>query len=112
MTARGSGVPWWRPDKFAERRPYLHARAAIAAALRQWFTSQGFVEVETPALQVSPGLEPHIRPFVTQREEPFGQGTRRVYLQSSPEYAMKKLLAAGETKIFQLARVFRNGAGR
>ena len=109
MTARESRTPWWRPDRFAERRPYLHARAAIATALRQWFTSQGFIEVETPALQVSPGLEPHIRPFTTTLEAPFDQGSRRMYLQSSPEYAMKKLLAAGETKIFQLARVFRNG---
>ncbi len=109
MTGRESRTPWWRPDRFAGRRPYLQARAAVAAALRQWFTGQGFIEVETPALQVSPGLEPHIRPFVTQLEAPFDQGARRMYLQSSPEYAMKKLLAAGETKIFQLARVFRNG---
>lgn len=109
MTARESRTPWWRPDRFAERRPYLQARAAMATALRQWFAGQGFIEVETPALQVSPGLEPHIRPFVTQLEAPFDQGSRRMYLQSSPEYAMKKLLAAGETKIFQLARVFRNG---
>ena len=109
MTARESRTPWWRPDRFAERRLYLQARAAIAAALRQWFTGEGFIEVETPALQVSPGLEPHIRPFATQAEAPFDQGSRRMYLHSSPEYAMKKLLAAGETKIFQLARVFRNG---
>ncbi len=109
MTGRESRTPWWRPDRFAGRRPTLQARAAIAAALRQWFAGQGFIEVETPVLQVSPGLEPHIRPFVTQIEAPFDQGTRRMYLQSSPEYAMKKLLAAGETKIFQLARVFRNG---
>lgn len=106
--ARGQ-APWWDPARFAARRPYLEARGAIATATRAWFASQGFAEVETPALQVSPGLEPHLKAFATELEEPFGQGSRRLYLHTSPEFAMKKLLAAGCPRIFQLARVYRNG---
>ena len=108
-TDRGSTAPWWDPARFAARRPYLAARTAITAAVRAWFLDQGFSEVETPALQVSPGLEPHLRAFATELEEPFDQGSRRLYLQTSPEFAMKKLLAAGCPRIFQLARVYRNG---
>lgn len=95
--------------RFAVRRPFLAVRGAITAATRAWFMDQGFAEVETPALQVSPGLEPHLKAFATDLEEPFDQGTRRLYLQTSPEFAMKKLLAAGCPRIFQLARVYRNG---
>lgn len=101
--------PWWDAGRFAARRPYLAARGAVTAATRAWFAAQGFTEVETPALQVSPGLEPHLKAFATELEEPFGQATRRFYLQTSPEFAMKKLLAAGCRRIFQLARVYRNG---
>lgn len=105
----GGSTPWWDPARFAARRPYLEARGAITAATRAWFAGQGFAEVETPALQVSPGLEPHLRAFATELEEPFEQSSRRLYLHTSPEFAMKKLLAAGCPRIFQLARVYRNG---
>ncbi|MGQ0664499.1 MAG: EF-P lysine aminoacylase EpmA [Pseudomonadota bacterium] len=86
------------------------ARARIAAATRAWFQGHGFTEVETPALQVSPGMEPHLAAFATELRDP---GARRdagrlVYLHTSPELAMKKLLVAGLDRIFQLARVFRN----
>jgi lysyl-tRNA synthetase class 2 len=101
--------PWWRPDIFARRRPYLEKRAAIVAAVRAFFAEQGFVEVETPALQVSPGLEPHLKAFATELAEPFGEAkSRRLYLHTSPEFAMKKLLVAGVPRMFQLARVYRN----
>lgn len=93
----------------AARLPKLRARQDIVAAVRRWFVEQAFLEVETPALQVSPGLEPHLKAFATDLEEPFGQGVRRLYLHTSPEFAMKKLLVAGLTRIFQLARVYRNG---
>jgi lysyl-tRNA synthetase class 2 len=102
-------TPWWDPRALARRLPYLQSRAAILEALRQQFTALGFVEVETPALQVSPGLEPHLRPFETALEEPLNGGPRPRYLHTSPEYAMKKLLAAGVPRLYQLARVFRNG---
>jgi elongation factor P--(R)-beta-lysine ligase len=79
------------------------------SAIRGYFEAEGFVEVETPVLQVSPGMEVHLRAFSTVLDEPFGQGSRRLYLHTSPEFAMKKLLAAGEAKIFQFARAYRNG---
>jgi lysyl-tRNA synthetase class 2 len=103
-----SPIPAWHADAYARRRPLLIRRARIVAAIRAWFLEQGFLEVETPALQVSPGLEPHLRAFPTTLEAPDGRESR-LYLHTSPEFAMKKLLAAGEPRIFQMARVFRNG---
>ncbi len=100
----------WRPDKLAKRLPNLQARARIRAALRQWFEREGFVEVETPILQVAPGAEVHLAGFVTDWELPDGEETER-WLHSSPEFAMKKLLAGGVPKLFQFARVFRNAEG-
>lgn len=102
-------TPWWRPDRYAARRPNLLKRAAIARALRGWFAAQGVVEVETPALQVSPGLEPHLMAFATELKSPGAARGEVLRLHTSPEFAMKKLLAAGEPNLFQLARVFRNG---
>jgi lysyl-tRNA synthetase class 2 len=104
-----SGKRWWHPDEMAERLPRLRARAAILAAVRGFFAQAGFDEVETPALQVAPGMEPHLQAFATTLDEPFGQGSRRLYLHTSPEFAMKKLLVGGVPKLFQLARVWRNG---
>jgi len=106
MSAPAGG--WWRPERFARKREFLAARGRIAAAVRSFFAARDFVEVETPALQVSPGLEPHLMAFETQIDEPgVSPGTR--YLHTSPEFAMKKLLVAGVPRLFQLARVFRNG---
>lgn len=100
--------PWWEKECFARKRPYLEARARILAELRAFFVADGFLEVETPALQVSPGLEPHLHAFSTDLVEPDGT-VRRLHLHTSPEFAMKKLLVAGLPRIFQFARVFRNG---
>ena len=102
-------VPWWEPQAFAARRQRLHRRAAITRAVRDWFHHAGFVEVETPALQVSPGLEPHLKPFQATLVDGHPDDRAVRYLHTSPEFAMKKLLVAGEPRIFQLARVFRNG---
>jgi elongation factor P--(R)-beta-lysine ligase len=99
--------PFWLPGVHAGRRPYLLARGRIAAALRAWFAARDFVEVETAALQVSPGNETHLHAFGTELIGPDGQG-HPLYLRTSPEFACKKLLAAGETRIFDFARVFRN----
>jgi elongation factor P--(R)-beta-lysine ligase len=99
---------WWRPERFAGKHAVLEARTRIAAALRSFFGSHGFVEVETPALQVSPGLEPHLMAFSTELVAPGGARQLR-HLHTSPEFAMKKLLVAGMNRIFQFARVFRNG---
>ncbi|HTH96491.1 MAG TPA: EF-P lysine aminoacylase EpmA [Stellaceae bacterium] len=101
------GRRWWHPEEFQRRRPCLEGRARILAALRRWFEDHGFLEVETPALQVSPGLEPHLVAFATTLIGPEGDRTTR-YLHTSPEFAMKKLLVAGLPAIFQFAHVFRN----
>lgn len=101
--------PWWRPDAFAERQPFLQARAAITAAMRGWFADAGFIEVDTPALQVSPGLEPHLKAFATEQQDAHPDDRARRYLHTSPEFAMKKLLAAGVPRLYQLAHCFRNG---
>lgn len=99
--------PWWRRDRHEDRRPFLLARGRIQAAIRRWFEGQGFVEVETAALQVSPGNETHLHAFATELIGP--DGTKRpLYLHTSPEFACKKLLAAGEQKIFTFAPAFRN----
>src|SRR6476661_3870231 len=105
---RPTSGPWWRPDRFAARQEKLIARSRVLAAVREFFGESGFVEVETPALQVSPGLEPHLRAFGTVLHEP-GEGRGRpLFLHTSPEFAMKKLLAAGLPRIWQLAHVFRD----
>ncbi|HXE28856.1 MAG TPA: amino acid--tRNA ligase-related protein, partial [Stellaceae bacterium] len=98
---------WWRPDALARRRPHLEARGRILNAMREVFAARGFTEVETPALQVSPGLEPHLKAFATSLERP-GEGTASRFLHTSPEFAMKKLLVAGMPRIFQLTHCFRN----
>lgn len=98
---------WWEPDRHADRRPVLLARNRIQAALRGWMAERDFVEVDPVALQVSPGNEAHLHGFATEAIGNDGQG-RRMYLHTSPEFAMKKLLAAGETRIAAFAHVWRN----
>ncbi len=99
--------PWWRPDIHADRRPLLLARAQIVRAIRRWFEDRDFLEVDAAALQVSPGNEAHLHALATELLGPDG-ASRRLYLHTSPEFACKKLLAAGEKRIFDLARVWRN----
>jgi elongation factor P--(R)-beta-lysine ligase len=100
--------PWWHPEEFSRRRPHLEARGRILAATRGFFAARGYTEVETAALQVSPGMEPHLRAFSTVLEGPDG-AARSLHLHTSPEFAMKRLLVAGAGPIYQLARVWRNG---
>ena len=85
------------------------ARARLQGALRAHLASRGFDEVETPCLVPAPGMEPHIRAFEAPFVPEAGGAPRPLWLHSSPEYAMKRLLADGFERIFQLARVFRNG---
>lgn len=99
--------PWWSPHVHADRRAALRARAAIKRAARAHFEGLGFTEVECGALTVSPGNEAHLHAFATEMVET-GGARRMLYLHTSPEFACKKLLAAGETRIFDFARVFRN----
>jgi lysyl-tRNA synthetase class 2 len=99
--------PPWHPHVHADRRPFLVARGRIVEALRRFFAERDFTEVETPALQVSPGNETHLHAFATEIVAP-GGGRAPLYLHTSPEFACKKLLAAGERRIVTFARVFRN----
>ena len=106
---------WWTPDALAARRPYLQTRMKAKQAMADWFAAQGFDEVETPALQTSPGMEPHLAAFETQILPAGHYGVpdagRPMYLHTSPEFAMKKLLAAGMERIWQLCPVYRNAEG-
>src|SRR5450755_240532 len=99
--------PWWSAARHADIRPFLTARSTVTRAVRGWFDEQDFAEVETAILQVSPGNETHLHaPCTELTRSDGGQVTR--YLRTSPEFACKKLLAAGESKIFEFARVFRD----
>lgn len=99
--------PWWAPHVYADRRPFLLARSRITVAVRGWFAARDFVEVETAILQASPGNEAHLHAFATELTAPDARRTP-LYLHTSPEFAAKKLLAAGEPRLFTFARVFRN----
>ncbi len=98
---------WWIPAIHADRRPLLLTRNRIQAALRSYLAAEGFIEVDPAALQVSPGNEAHLHGFATQAIGNDGV-SRPMYLHTSPEFAMKKLLAAGETRIASFAHVWRN----
>lgn len=99
--------PWWTPDVHADRRPFLIGRNRIQSALRQFFDERDFVEVDTASLQVSPGNEAHLHAFATQALGHDG-AAQPLYLHTSPEFACKKLLAAGEKRIACFAHVYRN----
>jgi lysyl-tRNA synthetase class 2 len=102
--------PTWHPEALAARLPFLRRRVLLTRAVRAFFEARGYVEVETPYAVPTPGEEVHLRAFATERLEP--DGTRHArWLHTSPEFAMKKLLAGGAGRIFQFARVWRNGEG-
>ena len=89
-------------------RPVLEARKRLDDAIRAFFDARGFLEVQTPITVRSPGLEPHLEAFTTTEVGP-DRATTDLYLHTSPEYAMKRMLGRGIGSIYQLARVFRNG---
>ncbi len=99
--------PFWDPTAFADRRPFLRTRARLTAAVRAWFGRHGFLEAETAILQVSPGNEVHLHALATSLHGADGAAAP-MHLHTSPEFAMKKLLAAGEPLLFTLARCFRD----
>jgi lysyl-tRNA synthetase class 2 len=99
--------PFWNLGRYGERRGWLVARARVSTFVRRWFDAKGFSEVQPSALQVSPGNETHLHGFKTALILPDGS-LHDAYLHTSPEFAMKKLLAAGESRIFTLTSVFRN----
>ena len=107
MSTDGPQSPWWDVARHRDRRPFLLVRGRMLAAIRRWFEAEGFIEVDTSALQVSPGNETHLHAFATELIA--SDGTRQpLFLHTSPEFACKKLLAAGEEKIFTFAPAFRN----
>src|SRR5579863_10196059 len=103
-------LPTWHPDSLAARLPFLRRRGLVTAATGGFFIARGYTEVETPYAVPVPGEEVHLRAFRTERESPDGM-REALWLHTSPEFAMKKLLVAGAGPIFQLARVWRNGEG-
>ena len=107
MIAEPPSSQWWTVGRHRDRRPFLQSRSAIVRTLRAWFEGEGFVEVETGILQISPGNETHLHAPATDLTAPDGERSRR-FLRTSPEFACKKLLAAGEDKIVEFARVFRD----
>jgi lysyl-tRNA synthetase class 2 len=100
--------PNWHPDSLADRHGFLRRRARLTQATRAFFDARGYTEVETPYAVRAPGEEVHLRAFATEQEHPNG-ARQRLWLHTSPEFAMKRLLVAGAGPIFQLARVWRNG---
>lgn len=100
-------TPWWNPTFHADRRPLLMTRNRIQGGIRGWLAGEGFTEVDPAALAISPGNEAHLHGFSTQAIGNDGLA-RPMYLHTSPEFAMKKLLAAGETRIHAFSHVWRN----
>ena len=98
---------WWRNDRHLARRPFLLARNRLTRRTRAFFEERDFTEVETAALQISPGNETHLHAFATEALTIDGKA-RPLYLHTSPEFACKSLLAAGETRIFNFGKVWRN----
>lgn len=107
MTDTTRDTPWWDAARHADRRPILLGRNRIQRAVRGWLDDQGFTEVDPAALAISPGNEAHLHGFATDAIGNDGV-PRRMYLHTSPEFALKKLLAAGETRIAAFSHVWRN----
>jgi lysyl-tRNA synthetase class 2 len=103
-------LPVWHPESLAARLPFLQRRTALIRAARGFFDARGYLEVDTPYAVSAPGEEVHLRAFATRREYPDG-ANEKLWLHTSPEFAMKRLLVAGAGPIFQFARVWRNGEG-
>ncbi len=99
--------PWWSPSLHSDRRPFLLGRNRVMAQTRAFFAAQDFIEVETATLQVSPGNETHLHAFETAFIGSDGM-RQSLYLHTSPEFACKKLLAAGEERIVSIGKAYRN----
>lgn len=102
---------WWMPEEFKKKRSYLEKRMKIVRCIREFFYAQDFWEVETPALQSCPAVDRHIHAFKTLQKGVDLRETQNLYLHTSPEIAMKKLLVAGVPKLYQICHAFRNGEG-
>ena len=99
---------WWQPYNFVQKRDNLMARAQVIKSLRLFFDGGDFVEVHTPALQICPVMDTHIHAFKTVLKDICLDDSKALYLHTSPEFDMKKLLAAGMERIYQICPVYRN----
>lgn len=104
-----SSLPDWHPDRLSARMPALRKRADLLVRTRAFFTARGYTEVETPALVPVPGMEVHLAAFRTTFRPILGEGEDTLWLRTSPELAIKRLLVAGAGPVFEIARVWRNG---
>ncbi|MGI4951438.1 MAG: EF-P lysine aminoacylase EpmA [Janthinobacterium lividum] len=102
--------PSWHPEAFAARLPFLRSRARLLNETRAVLSGRGYLEVETPYAVDAPGEEVHLAALRTEAADAYG-ATRTLWLHTSPEFAMKRLLVAGAGPVFQLARVWRNREG-
>lgn len=102
---------WWQPNNFKKRLPALKQRIKLIRTIRDYFDRQDFLEVETPILQVSPVMDMHIHAMKTEVLGVDLKHQRDLYLHTSPEFAMKKLMVAGLPKLYQICHVFRNAEG-
>ncbi len=91
-------MSWWQPYNFEKKRPLLENRARMIKYLRHFFDDREFIEVQTPHLQICPTIDAHIHAF----------SVGELYLHTSPEFDMKKLLVAGIPRIYQICHVFRD----
>jgi lysyl-tRNA synthetase class 2 len=101
-----AGSDSWRPTATPEA---LRLRASILAKIRAFFTDRGVLEVETPLLASSPATDLHLQALSCRYRGPGAAEGRTLYLQTSPEFAMKRLLATGSGPIYQICRAFRDG---
>lgn len=99
---------WWEPHNFERKRSFLEKRMKLIRAVRAHFDDQGFWEVETPILQVSPVMDTHILALKTDLKGVDLKYDKTLYLHTSPEFAMKKLMVAGVRDLYQICHVFRN----
>ncbi|OOF82570.1 elongation factor P lysine(34) lysyltransferase [Rodentibacter ratti] len=105
MTALTPKTVSWQPSAPIKN---LLARAKIIAEIRRFFTDRGLLEVETPVLSEFGVTDLHLSTFSTEFIAPLNEHSKTLWLSTSPEYHMKRLLAAGSGPIFQISKVFRN----
>jgi lysyl-tRNA synthetase class 2 len=106
-----SKAMWWQTSEFSKNFGYLKNRSLIMKAIRSFFDEKDFIEVDTPILQVCPVMDTHIHGFATDLIGVDLEFKKTLYLHTSPEFAMKKLLVAGVPRLYQICHVFRNAEG-